>query len=252
MSSLSAAAVLRIWEDGQSRHPVDRALALLSLNAPDTPRREFAALSIGRRDELLLDVRERLFGRELNVYAECPGCQEPMELQLETGDVRANVETRENDEVLRREWGNLSVEFRLPDSFDLAAALSTGTENEAYRTLLRRCVTKAKRSKTEADSHSQEVSVDELTDFEQGLAAAAMAEADPQAEILLNLQCPVCEREFQQLLDVADFLWAELSSRAKELLYEVHSLARYYGWSEAEILRMSVRRRRSYMAMLGA
>lgn len=251
MSSLSAASVLRIWEDGQSRHPVDRALALLNLNAPDTPRREFAALSIGRRDELLLDVRERLFGRELNVYAECPGCQEPMEFQLETGDIRANAPPPEEDGGLRREWGNLSVEFRLPDSFDLAAALRTGEENEAYRTLLRRCVLRVERSK-KADIHSQEVSVDDLTDFEQGLVAAAMAEADPQAEILLNLQCPACDREFSQLLDVGDFLWAELSSRAKELLYEVHSLARYYGWSEAEILRMSVRRRRSYMAMLGA
>ena len=70
-----------------------------------------------------------------------------------------------------------------------------------------------------------------------------MALADPLAEIMLHFDCPVCGESFEESLDLPAFLWAEMEAQAKRLLYDVHTLASAYGWSEAEILSLSAARR---------
>jgi hypothetical protein len=76
--------------------------------------------------------------------------------------------------------------------------------------------------------------------------------ADPGAETLLTLTCPACDHRWQTVLDVASFFWDELATRATRLLREVHTLARAYGWREAEILALPGRRRQSYLELVGA
>jgi len=78
-----------------------------------------------------------------------------------------------------------------------------------------------------------------------------MSEADPQAEILLEVSCPACSYVSPAPFDIVPHLWAELDAWAKRMLREVHSLAVVYGWSEAEILRMSAARRRIYLDLTG-
>ncbi|HEX2516118.1 MAG TPA: phage baseplate protein, partial [Chloroflexota bacterium] len=41
-------------------------------------------------------------------------------------------------------------------------------------------------------------------------------------------------------------------TRARRLLREVHTLARAYGWREAEILALPGRRRQTYLDLVGA
>ena len=74
-----------------------------------------------------------------------------------------------------------------------------------------------------------------------------LALADPLAETRVRLTCPGCGREWDDTLDLALFVWAEVESRAKRLLLDVHQLARAYGWTEGEILALSERRRRFYL-----
>ena len=76
--------------------------------------------------------------------------------------------------------------------------------------------------------------------------------ADPLAEVLLDLQCPVCKGSFQETLDLAAFFWSELEGRSKRLLLDVHILASAYGWSEAEILGLSPARRNFYREQVHA
>jgi hypothetical protein len=52
------------------------------------------------------------------------------------------------------------------------------------------------------------------------------------------------------LFDIVSFFWTELSAQAKRLLREVHTLARGYGWREADILAMSARRRQLYLDLV--
>jgi hypothetical protein len=53
------------------------------------------------------------------------------------------------------------------------------------------------------------------------------------------------------VFDAGEFLWREVAARARRLVYEVHALARYYGWREADILSMTGRRREAYLEMVG-
>jgi hypothetical protein len=256
-SALSAADIVQVWEEGQSQHPIDRALTMLSLSHPGVARRKLAALSIGERDVRLLDVREKVFGRKLQLFAECPACSEALEFDVETRHLReiepsgtgkdSGVAKIGSAGSLRRVWNDYTVEFRLPNSLDLALAIQAGSEPEAYRVLLRECVLKITREGVETAVER----LFELPELLIGEIAAAMAAADPRAEIVLNLDCPACGSDFQELFDIVSFLWNEFASRAKDLVYEVHALARYYGWSERDILDMSAQRRKMYLGMIG-
>jgi len=87
-----------------------------------------------------------------------------------------------------------------------------------------------------------------------GEIAAQIAEqierADPGADISLNLICPACDHRWQITFDIVTFFWAEINHLAKRLLREVHTLARAYGWREADILAMSAARRQAYLEMV--
>ena len=78
----------------------------------------------------------------------------------------------------------------------------------------------------------------------------AMIEAEPEAEIILRLTCPACGHEWDLLFDIAEFFWREISAQAQRLLREIDTLARAYGWTEAEILNLPAQRRQTYLEML--
>ncbi|MGQ0568671.1 MAG: phage baseplate protein, partial [Armatimonadota bacterium] len=80
--------------------------------------------------------------------------------------------------------------------------------------------------------------------------AARMAEAQPEAEVLLDLECAACGHRWQAPLDIAAFLWTEIASRAKRLLREVHTLAQVYGWRESDVLALSDARRQHYLGLV--
>src|SRR6185295_11946385 len=73
--------------------------------------------------------------------------------------------------------------------------------------------------------------------------AEAMDEADPTAAMTTTADCPGCGHTWEAAIDVAAFLWREISATARRLLREVHELASRYGWSESQILRLSTARR---------
>jgi len=79
---------------------------------------------------------------------------------------------------------------------------------------------------------------------------ARMAKADPQAEVLITMQCPACPHQWSAPLDIGAFFWAELNAWATRMLREVHLLAAAYGWREPDILALSPRRRQLYLEML--
>ena len=79
---------------------------------------------------------------------------------------------------------------------------------------------------------------------------AAMAAADPLADIRLGLICPACGHAWQVLFDIVTFFWSEIDAWARRTLREVHALARAYGWREAEILALTARRRQHYLEIL--
>jgi hypothetical protein len=242
MTALSASDILRIWEAGTGQDPVARALTILAVASPGTPREAWAALPLGRRDAELLALRETTFGPTLESAASCPRCAEPVEFRLEATELRArqapNPAATEGDLSLPG-W---SLRYRLPTSGDLAAAAVARDPEEARRALAAHCI-------LEARHEGADVAVEEMPPEAISRMAAAMAEQDPLAEVLVNFACPSCGGEAQMLFDVAAYFWEEIRAHALRLLHEVHVLARAYGWREADILALSAVRRRAYLEM---
>src|SRR5262249_52033485 len=206
------------WEDGMGEGPARRALALLAAAHPGTARQELAALPLGERDRRLLDLHREVFGPRLDGVARCPECGEPLEIALDAR--RLHTVASAVDRAFVR--GDLELRFRLPDSRDLVAAETCGGVAEARRLLPERCVVAAHRD-------GAPVAAATLGEGEIVALAAALEAADPGAELLLALACPVCACAWSEGLDVAAFVWSEVAVEVRRLLGEVHQLARAYG-----------------------
>jgi hypothetical protein len=241
MRTLSPRELLEIWEEGQRLHPIDRALTLLATACPERGQEELARLSIGQRDALLFSIQELTFGPRLEAFCECPSCGAELELSLNTADLLAGGHGPTGSDLSLESEG-FDVRFRPPNSLDLAASVNVGLV-EGDKELLRRCVLRA----TQGDT---EVAVESLPEAVTSAIASRMLESDPLSEIQLTLDCPACSRSWSTLLDIGSFLWTELDWQAKNLLREVDILARSYGWSEAEVLSLSPRRRQRYIEMV--
>jgi hypothetical protein len=241
MRPLLAPDLLQLWETGLSEHPLDRALIVLAAAFPELSWDDLADLSVGRRNQLLLAVREQVFGPRLPAVAQCPACQGSLELLLDSSMLRASGREKLESTIEHRAEDGQVLRFRLPNSRDLAAILGCADRSEARLLLLRRCLAPSDDAKAGPD----------WTLAESGLSAIAaqMAERDPQAEVLLDLCCPACGHRWPLALDIAAFFWTELAAQARRLLGEVGTLARSYGWAEADILSLSSARRRAYMEM---
>lgn len=243
MQPLSAGAVLEAWERSAEGSATEQALALLGEAYPQAGAGEIEALPLGERDRRLLKLRRRTLGRPLEGHSQCPRCAESLEFSLATEQLLAGAASRGGAPGELR-LGELRVRFRLPDSTDLEAAQTAASAEAARDLLLARCVLEAHRG-------GRAVAAGELSADETAALAARMAEVDPAAELLLDLECAGCGHRWRQQLDIAGFFAAEIDLLARRLLAEVHALARGYGWREADILAMSAHRRRRYLELLG-
>jgi hypothetical protein len=247
ISPLSAEALLRSWEEGESEGSGSRrAVRLLAFAHPQRTREELAKLSVGRRDELLLELREQYLGRTLRVCGECPACQEPVETVFDIHDLPRAGAAKSDAPLYQMNHEGIDIRFRLPDSMDLEAAGRCGDVQSARNLLLDRCVVEAtdgEPSRRPGSALSAEI---------QEAVEAEMDRLDPLAVVQLDLECPGCSSRWQARLDLAEIVWSEFADMARRLLGEISTLARHYHWSEHSILAMSARRRRTYLELAGA
>ena len=248
MKTLAAVDLLEGWERGRAASGLaGSVLALLAVANPEKPRRTLAELSIGRRDSLLFELRQQVFGEDLRGLVSCPQCNETLEVEFGVTDVcipRTLDEREESGQQFALQSGQYTIEFRLPNSLDLMALNSAANSAEGQRILFDRVVVNAAKD-------GESIEAEDLPQEILSLAEDHMEKADPQADVTLNLRCKTCERRCETLFDIASFLWREVDAWAICRLREVHVLASAYGWREVDILAMSPWRRRCYMEMVG-
>ncbi|MCM6776642.1 hypothetical protein NDR87_22840 [Nocardia sp. CDC159] len=211
MSGVSEVELLSIWESAAGQGPIGRALVLAVAGGADA--RTVARLSVGRRDEFTHVLRERWLGDEFDCVVSCPGCAVELELTLSAAQLRRAPAESE---------GALC---RAITSADLLAVAGAA---DPRRELLSRCV---------------------FGRADEAVVVAELAALDPQADVMVELDCAVCEYKWSAPFEISAYLWAELDAHARRLLYEVHALASCYGWSEAEVLAVGPARRRRYLEM---
>jgi hypothetical protein len=222
---------------------VDRALTLLAACSGEG-RDDLAALAIGERDARLLAVFEHLFGPVLNAFVECPRCAEGLEYSVATQDLIVRSRPRVGEDGLTLESGEWTLCLRLPNSVDLSVVSRCADIANARQMLVERCVLQASRG-------DREWPVRALPDSAVEQAAARLADLDPQADMVIDLECAACGNRWQSVLDIESFLWVKIGALAKRLLREVHVLAWAYGWREPDILALSATRRHFYLEMVG-
>lgn len=233
MRPLSQRELLEVWEGGLEQSSLDRTLAMLRLAGSENPE----DFTVGEADRELLRLRELMFGQEITALALCPQCDGTLEVNFKVADVSLAPGVSEERLVLSDKGYEAS--FRLLTLADLKK-LQGAAANRWREALLERCVLDVKHG-------SQTVAVEELPDgFVQALSER-MGQADPQAEIRLQLECLDCRHQWAGDFDVESFLWSEIQAWASRMLNEVHQLAAAYGWSEQQILALSPVRRHVYL-----
>ncbi|KUL36503.1 hypothetical protein ADL22_23905 [Streptomyces sp. NRRL F-4489] len=248
MAVTGPAELLATWEAGLDRPGADRALLLHRAARPGADPGALLSAPLGERAADLFALRRTLFGDRMEVTLDCAaaGCGTALEFELDAG-AQAARRPRLPEGGLRVAEDGWEARFRLPCPADLAAvaAARPADATAARRLLAARCALTAHRS-------GQEAAADDLARLPDAVLkrfAEAAEQADPGAELTLEIACPQCGAATPAELDIAAYLWTELDAWARDLLLDVHLLASAYGWSEPEILALSPLRRRYYLEL---
>jgi hypothetical protein len=239
---------LNLWERGQPLHPLERSLLAIQAAFPDEAGEHAADWPLGERNRALARLRCAHFGDAIAGWTTCRACDRQMAFRI---DGRRLID--EQAPVTHRIEIDGHV-FRLPTSRDLASlagpdlALDTA-DADAFadadppdaRTLatrlLARCCLDAERDTVWSADQVETI-------------GECMAQADPLAEITIDLTCPACGEAAREALDLGVYFWIELEERARTLLHDVHALALAYGWTEPQTLALSPARRAFYIDMV--
>jgi len=209
-------------------------------------------LSVGDRDALLLHLRRISIGDAMDCQLACPAadCGQRMDFLLSVDDLLLpppDAPGPSHEVALEVDGGTWTVRFRPPtgvEQEEVAERLASEGAEAAAARLAESCVERV----VGPDGGLHEVLPRELLDR----LSAAVAEVEPQADLVLRLVCPECGEPFATRLDPAAYFLAELTSDRDRLHRHVHLLAFHYHWSEAEILSLTPRKRRVYLGLLAA
>lgn len=173
--------------------------------------------------------------QSIDAVISCAGCGETLELAPTIGELRAD-EASVPDASGTVSHAGYDVTFRQPTALDLAEIAYETDLERAGGELLERCVLEARRGGLPVEAR-------ELPEDVAAALDAALAEADPQADLELGVECPACGHASTTRFDIASFFWCELERFALGMLREIHVLASAYGWSESQIIALGPRRR---------
>lgn len=234
-------ALLALWERALGQPPWVRDDALLhaAFEGSASPR------TLGERNARLMELHVRLFGREVELLSHCPACVTVAQFSADCEALAARMPVIDTAPSHRLEAQGHLIEFRLPGSADLAAASGEEAPEDFAQHLLDRCVL--------ACTHDgASVPVRKLPVPVLDALSQRMETLDPGASVSFTLECPECDTRWDAPLDVGQMVWRKVQAAAERLLLDIDALARAYGWTEPEVLRLSPLRRAAYLQMVAA
>jgi hypothetical protein len=232
--------LLALWEHGLGQPQWSRGDALLhaAFEGSASPR------TLGERNARLMQLHARLFGREIELLSHCPACGTVAQFSGDCEALATDMQPKlDNSTRHRLEAHGHVIEFRLPASADIATAADD--DEQFTQRLLERCV-------LACTCEGQDVPVRQLAEPVLDALSQHMEALDPGASASFALDCPHCATSWQAPLDIGEMVWHRVRAAAERLLLDVHVLARAYGWTEPEVLRLHPLRRAAYLQMVTA
>lgn len=241
---LDAHALLALWERtlGQGASARDDAL-LQALPDTEAPR------TLGERNTRLLALHAQWFGNQLELLSHCPACGVAAQFSADCAALAAQGAVAGAALPSHRlEVDGHVIEFRLPAPADIDAAFaaSAALDDEAFvGELLARCLLACTRD-------GRPVAPQDLPAPLRAALSQRMEALDPAASVSFALECPQCATPWQARLDAGQPLRQKIQAAAERVLLDVDGLARAYGWTEPEVLRLSPARRAAYLQLATA
>jgi hypothetical protein len=238
-SNLDCEMLLRMWEAAHTCVGVEREDALLDALDNSSSHHQ----SLGERNLKLIDLHALHFGDSIELYSRCPSCSVECEFSASSKFLTSQLRSNCHAEAINFiDSDGYHIEFRLPSRTDLEKIQSIQDAEESFLVLLERCVVSASRG-------NDIVSPKLLPEPVMRALSDRMEELDPGASISFALECPDCSTKWDALLNLGTLLWAKVQNSAERLLLDIDALARAYGWTEPDILRLSPLRRAAYLQL---
>jgi hypothetical protein len=245
MRPLGAAELLQIWDEGTGMSLLEKTLLLLGRACEVEDWKQLGKLSIGNRDARLLQLREWMFGFKLKNLTKCPACSEMVEWETNTDELHLQPVNKDIAvETFTLVHDGFTIQFRLPDSYDISKFIAEQQLSPGINQLLSECIIDIMGADNEKHTPAA------LTPATWQTLEEHMSSQDPQADINMQIVCPFCQHNWNAVFDIMSFLWTEISNWAKHIMQEVALIARAFSWSEKDILAMSPQRRRLYIQMI--
>lgn len=243
MYQVTSSQLMSIWEKASALSAVERAETILLELMPELTHDALLALTIGERNLHLFNLRESLFGSSIKCMTRCQQCDESVEFTLDSKLLQVAPSALPETFSITLEQDEYTL--RLINCQDILMASQEKNLAQAEHLLLQRCVLQINHSENfEKLNTLSEDSIRQLAEHLQ--------RCDPNADIVINLDCPGCSCVWKTVFDIADFFWNEIHSRVKQLFNEIGMLAHAYGWSEADILALTQPRRHYYLNLIGS
>ena len=140
--------IVDIWEKCFNQHILESALTILNSTYPNVDKKDFAEMSLGKRNYLLTRVHENLFGKSLYCVVSCPECNSQSEFIIATDEI-TSLNTNEEKRAFAFQSDDFKIIYKLPDSYDLASASKYSEVQSVLNDLLNRCIIKLSHNEQE-------------------------------------------------------------------------------------------------------
>jgi len=237
-AACDASTLLSLWERGVSQVDFDRGDVLIEALDIDGS----APRTLGERTIRLLNVHTRLFGPRVDLLSHCPSCGSDAQFSADCATLASQLPVPDSSAPHQVDVDGLAIAFRLPTRADVVAAAREPTDDAFARRLLEACVVACTRDGAAVPS-------DEWPSSMFDALSARIEALDPGASISFALTCPACTSAWRAPLDCGQLLWQKVQLAAERLLLDIDTLARAYGWTESDVLRLSPVRRAAYVQM---
>lgn len=194
------------------------------------------SIVIADRDGILAVIYKQLYGGKIESTVQCNNCQKPFDIDFSLDDLQTHLQKQQNIAgIEKKEDGsfvlNPSCRFRLPTGEDeLSVAMQS--HEHATENLLKRCLLEG----------------DIVTDGERVQEAMSLIAPVLRTEIPTN--CPECGNGQIMQFDIQSFLLTRIKNEQKKNVWEIHKIAKEYGWSYLEISNLSRGLRQKFVSYI--